>query len=103
VQTAAAHPAAGSHAAAAPAGASPGSWAVQLSSSTSESEARASVSALGAKYSSALQGRRPSAISGQSGDHLVFRVRVVNLSEDGAKSMCMAIKGQGGTCFATKN
>lgn len=87
--------------AAEPAGA--GGFAVQLAGTPSESEAREAATRLSAKYASALQGHKASFVSAQVGDKTVYRVRVGKLSEDGAKTMCAAIKGQGGACFVTKN
>jgi hypothetical protein len=80
-----------------------GGFAVQLAGTPSEAEARAAVSSLSAKYSSALQGHRPSFVQAKIGDKTVYRVRVGRLTEESAKSMCAAIKTQGGNCFVAKN
>jgi hypothetical protein len=80
-----------------------GGFAVQLAGTPSEAEARAAVTSLSAKYSSALQGHRPSFVQAKIGDKTVYRVRVGRLTEESAKSMCTAIKAQGGNCFVAKN
>jgi hypothetical protein len=80
-----------------------GGFAVQLAGTPSEAEARAAVNSLSAKYSSALQGHRPSFVQAKIGDKTVYRVRVGRLTEEIAKSMCTAIKAQGGNCFVAKN
>jgi hypothetical protein len=80
-----------------------GGFAVQLAGTPSEAEARAAVNSLSAKYSSALQGHRPSFVQAKIGDKTVYRVRVGRLTEESAKSMCTAIKAQGGNCFVAKN
>jgi hypothetical protein len=89
-------------AAAEPAGAS-GGFAVQLAGTPNEAEARAAATSLSSKYSSALQGRHPTFVQAKVGDKTIYRVRVGHLTEDAAKSMCSAIKGQGGNCFVAKN
>ncbi len=80
-----------------------GGFAVQLAGSPVESEARSAANALSAKYSSALQGRHATFVEAKVGDKTIYRVRVGHLTEEGAKSMCAAIKGQGGNCFVAKN
>jgi hypothetical protein len=80
-----------------------GGFAVQLSGTPSEAEARDAASALSTKYAGALKGRHASFVKAQVGDKTVYRVRVGHLTEATAKDMCAAIKGQGGTCFVAKN
>ncbi len=80
-----------------------GGYAVQLAGTPSESEARAAATRLSAKYSSALQGHHATFVQAKVGDKTVYRVRVGRLTEEGAKSMCSAIKAQGGSCFIAKN
>lgn len=89
--------------AAAPAAGEGGGFAVQLAGTPSEAEAKAAANSLAAKYASALQGHRPSFVQAKVGDKTIYRVRVGHLSEEGAKSMCSAIKAQGGNCFVAKN
>jgi hypothetical protein len=50
-----------------------------------------------------LQGRHATFVEAKVGDKTVYRVRVGHLTEESAKSMCTAIKGQGGSCFVAKN
>ena len=80
-----------------------GGFAVQLAGSPVESEARAAANKLSAKYASALQGRHATFVEAKVGQKTVYRVRVGHLSEATAKSMCAAIKGQGGNCFIARN
>lgn len=89
-------------AAAEPAGAG-GGFAVQLAGTPNEAEARAAATSLSSKYSASLQGHRPTFVQAKVGDKTIYRVRVGHLTEDAAKSMCSAIKGQGGNCFVAKN
>jgi hypothetical protein len=80
-----------------------GGFAVQLAGSPVESEARAAANALSVKYAGALQGRHATFVEAKVGDKTIYRVRVGHLPEETAKSMCAAIKGQGGNCFVAKN
>ena len=80
-----------------------GNFAVQLAGSPVESEARAAANTLSSKYAAALHGRHATFVEAKVGDKTVYRVRVGHLSEEAAKSMCTAIKGQGGNCFIAKN
>jgi hypothetical protein len=80
-----------------------GGFAVQLAGTPSEEEARAAANALTAKYSSALQGHKATFAQAKVGDKTIYRVRIGHLTEDAAKTMCAAIKSQGGACFIAKN
>jgi hypothetical protein len=80
-----------------------GGYAVQLSGSPVEAEARAAATTLSAKYASALKGHHASFAQAKVGEKTIYRVRVGHLSEATAKEMCTAIKGQGGSCFVAKN
>jgi hypothetical protein len=80
-----------------------GGYAVQLSGSPVEAEARAAATTLSAKYASALKGHHASFAQAKVGEKTIYRVRVGHLSETTAKEMCTAIKGQGGSCFVAKN
>jgi SPOR domain len=102
VKTAATNPAAVKPAATEASGES-GGYAVQLSGSPVEAEARAAATTLSAKYASALKGHHASFAQAKVGDKTVYRVRVGHLTEATAKEMCTAIKGQGGSCFVAKN
>jgi len=99
---AAANPAAAKPAATEAAGEA-GGYAVQLSGSPVESEARAAATRLSAKYASALKGHHASFAQAKVGEKTVYRVRVGHLTEATAKEMCTTIKGQGGSCFVAKN
>jgi hypothetical protein len=103
VKTAAVNPAAEKPAAAPEAGGGTGNYAVQLSGSPVEAEARAAANTLSAKYASALKGHHASFAQAKVGEKTIYRVRVGHLSEATAKEMCTAIKGQGGSCFVAKN
>jgi hypothetical protein len=80
-----------------------GGFAVQLAGSPVEAEARAAANTLSAKYAGALQGRHATFVEAKVGDKTVYRVRVGHLTEESAKSICTAIKGQGGSCFVARN
>lgn len=80
-----------------------GGFAVQLAGTPNEAEARAAATSLSSKYSGALQGHHPTFVQAKVGDKTIYRVRVGHLTEDAAKSMCSAIKGQGGNCFVARN
>ncbi len=80
-----------------------GGFAVQLAGSPVESEARAAANNLSVKYASALQGRHATFVEAKVGGKTIYRVRVGHLPEETAKSMCSAIKGQGGNCFVARN
>ncbi|MGO9427784.1 SPOR domain-containing protein [Rhodoblastus sp.] len=80
-----------------------GGFAVQLAGSPVESEARAAANKLSVKYASALQGRHATFVEAKVGDKTIYRVRVGHLPEETAKTMCTAIKGQGGNCFVARN
>lgn len=85
------------------AAASGGGFAVQLAAPGSEHDAKDAVSKLGAKFSSALGGRRPTIRKATVGTRDVFRVRVVNLSREEATTLCQKLQADGGTCFVAKN
>jgi hypothetical protein len=78
-----------------------GSYAVQLSSSPSESDARAAASRLGGRFSSELGGRAARIVKGEAGGKTVYRVRVSGMSKEGATSSCASVKSSGGSCFVT--
>jgi cell division septation protein DedD len=102
VKTAVVNPAAAKPATTEVAGES-GGYAVQLSGSPVEAEARAAANTLSAKYASALKGHHASFAQAKVGEKTIYRVRVGHLTEATAKEMCTAIKGQGGSCFVAKN
>jgi hypothetical protein len=80
-----------------------GGFAVQLSGEPNEADARAAAKRLSAKYSGALEGRHAVPVKASIGNRTVFRVRVIHLSEEKAKSMCAAVKSAGGSCFIARD
>ncbi len=80
-----------------------GTFAVQLSGSPSEAEAKTAASTLQAKYAGALGGHRPSVMKGDVGGRTVYRVRVNVADRTEAISICERIKASGGTCFIAAN
>lgn len=82
---------------------SAGGYAVQLSSSPNEGDARAAASRLGARYSAALNGRAAGVVKGEAGGRTVYRVRVGNLSRESAVSACERVKSAGGACFVARD
>ncbi|MCI4679995.1 SPOR domain-containing protein [Rhodoblastus acidophilus] len=80
-----------------------GGYAVQLAGTPSESAARAAAKRLSAKYSSALAGHQASYVQAKIGAKTIWRVRVNHLAEDKAKSICEAVKAQGGRCFVARD
>ena len=80
-----------------------GGYAVQLSGEPNEADARAAAKRLSAKYSGALEGRHAVPVKATIGNRTVFRVRVIHLSEDKARSMCAAVKSAGGSCFIARD
>ncbi len=87
----------GGNAAAAPAKtASTSTFAVQLASRPTEADALAAATALGAKYSTELEGRPARVISGDANGQRVFRVRVGGYSREAATEACESIRASGG-------
>lgn len=76
-----------------------GAFAVQLSSSPNESDARAAASRLGGRFSGQLGGRAARVVKGEAGGKTVYRVRAGGMSKEGAVSACESIKSSGGSCF----
>lgn len=86
---------------AAPTGAS-GTYAVQLASRPTESDARAAAGTLGSKYSAQLGGKATRVTSGEANGQTVYRVRVGGYSQQAATEACNRIKASGGSCFIAK-
>lgn len=82
---------------------STGVYAVQLAGSPVAAEARSAANRLSAKYTSALHGRHATFVEAKVGAKTIYRVRVGHLTVEAAKSMCSAIKGEGGNCFVVKD
>ncbi|SFK27784.1 SPOR domain-containing protein [Methylocapsa palsarum] len=80
-----------------------GTYAVQLAAPESEQEARDVQIRLMKKFGGELAGFHPSIHKAASGSKTVYRVRVGNLSKEGATALCQKIQGGGGACFVAKN
>ncbi len=82
-----------------------GAYSVQLAAPGSEPEARAVSARLQQKYAGSLGSYRPVIRKADLGDKSVFRIRVANLSQDQANSLCSKLKATGGSgaCFVAKN
>jgi hypothetical protein len=81
-----------------------GDYAVQLAAPGSESEARATFSALQRKYGSLLGGQSPIVRKTDlAGGKTVYRLRVGPYSREDATSMCSQLQAAGGQCFIAKN
>jgi hypothetical protein len=80
-----------------------GGYAVQLAAPESEQEARDIQIRLMKKFGGELSGFHPSIRKAASGSKTVYRVRVGNLSKEGATALCQKIQGGGGACFVAKN
>ncbi|QLP98107.1 MAG: SPOR domain-containing protein [Rhodoblastus sp.] len=76
---------------------------MQLSSSPSESDARAAANRLAGRFSGALGGRAPRVVKGEAGGKTVYRVRVGGMSKEGAAASCGDVKAAGGNCFVTRD
>lgn len=79
-----------------------GSFALQLAASPSEQDAREAFSKLQRKHSE-LSGFKPSVRKFDNGDKSVYRLRVGNLSQDQAKTLCSQLQASGGSCFVVRN
>lgn len=79
-----------------------GSFAIQLGAALSEAEGQAAASKLGQKYADDLGGVKPSVYKAQSGGKTVYRIRVGNLSQDSAKTLCVKVQAGGGGCFVAR-
>lgn len=82
---------------------STGAFAVQLAAPSTEKDANDVMSRLQKKFASELEGREPSVRKADKGDKSVYRVRVGNLSQDDAKSLCSKLQASGGSCFVVRN
>ena len=81
----------------------PGTYAVQLAAPGTEQDAKDVSSRLQKKFAGELGGMKPTIHKGESGTKSVYRVRVSNLSQDDAKSLCTKLQAGGGTCFVVRN
>uniref|UniRef100_UPI001E6082A5 SPOR domain-containing protein n=1 Tax=Methylobacterium sp. Leaf118 TaxID=2876562 RepID=UPI001E6082A5 len=79
-----------------------GGYAVQLGVRGSESEARAALKQMQAKYSQ-LSGKPELIRQAEVNGKTLFRVRVGPLAKGEASSLCSDLQGAGGQCFVAKN
>ena len=80
-----------------------GAFAVQLAAPSTEQDAKDVMSRLEKKFSAELVGRKPSIHKAEKGDKSIYRVRVSNLSQDDAKTLCSKLQVGGGSCFVVHN
>ena len=80
-----------------------GAYGLQLAAAPSEQEARELFTRLQKKYSAELGPYHPTIRKADSGDKSVYRLRVGNLSQDQAKSICSQLQASGGSCFVVRN
>lgn len=80
-----------------------GGYAVQLSASPNEAEARANAQKLQARFGGEFGGRGPSVRKADVGGKTVYRVRVGGLSKESATSLCGRLQSAGGACFVARN
>lgn len=81
-----------------------GDFTVQLAAPGSESEARATFSALVRKYPDQLRGLTPIVRKTDlAGGKTVYRLRVGPYSREDATTLCTSLQGAGGQCFISKN
>lgn len=83
--------------------ATPGTYSVQMAAPGSEQEAKDTATRLQKKYSDELGSLKPSIHKADTGSKSVYRVRVSNLSQDDAKSLCSKLQSSGGSCFVVRN
>lgn len=82
--------------------ASVGGFSVQLGVRGSESEARAALKQMQAKYSQ-LSGKPELIRQAEVNGKTIYRVRVGPLAKTEASSLCSQLQGAGGQCFVAKN
>ncbi len=80
-----------------------GTYAVQLVGTTSSDEAKSALERVNTKYRSELGSNRPVIVKAEDGGRTVYRVRVINLSNDDATRLCTKLKSSGGTCFVARS
>ena len=82
---------------------STGAFALQLAAAPNEQDARSIFLRLQKKYSRELGSFKPTFRKAESGNRSVYRVRVGNLSQEQAKSLCARLQSSGGPCFVVHN
>jgi hypothetical protein len=80
-----------------------GGYAVQIGAPPSEQEARDASSRFQKKFAAQLGSYRPAIRKADVGDKSVYRIRVGNLSQEEAKSLCSKLQSGGGGCFVVRN
>ena len=82
-----------------------GSYAVQISSQRSETEAQASFQALQGKYPNVLGGRQPIIRRADLGSRGTYYRAMVGpfASSDQANELCSSLKAAGGQCIVQRN
>ncbi len=85
------------------ANATAGTYAVQLVGTTSSDEAKSALERVNTKYRSELGSHRPVIVKADDGGRTVYRVRVINMSNDDATRLCTKLKSSGATCFVARS
>ena len=85
------------------ANATSGTYAVQLVGTTSSDEAKAALDRVNTKFRTELGSYRPTVVKAEDAGRTVYRVRVINLSNDDATRLCTKLKASGGTCFVARS
>ncbi len=80
-----------------------GNFGLQLTAAPSEQDARDAFSKLQKKFSSQLGSFKPTIRKADTGDKTVYRVRVGNLGQDEAKTLCSQLQAGGGSCYVVHN
>ncbi|MDX7949637.1 SPOR domain-containing protein [Lichenihabitans sp. Uapishka_5] len=83
--------------------AAPGTWSVQLGAPPSEQEAKDMSTRLQKKFAAELGGAKPAIVKADRDGKSIFRVRVGNLAQADAKTLCTKLQGSGGSCFVVRN
>ncbi len=79
-----------------------GNFALQLAASPSEQDARSAFTKLQKKYSE-LGSFQPTVKKVDNGQKTIYRLRVGNLGQDQAKTLCSQLQASGGSCFVVHN
>jgi hypothetical protein len=76
-----------------------GAYGVQLAASPNEQDAREAFARLQRKFPDQLSSLKASVRKAETGDKAIYRVRVSNLSQDEAKTLCSQLQASGGSCY----
>lgn len=77
-------------------------FAIQLAAPPTEQDARDIFSRLHAKYPDQLGSAKPVIRRADVGDKSVYRLRVSNLTQDEAKTICAQLQASGDTCYVVR-